>query len=318
MVPRGTTTSPQFGIGGAIGGYPGVYTPTPTAPPAGIGIGSDCTVGLIRCFGSGAATAENLVAGPGQAPPVAVNGAGLSNAIGQAGYANTILNGDASFKRQDRRSLGMINPILAAPFAINSALDAILGGADSADRRAIRRRMGGCQSGVSTAPWADRMTLSPGWWNQYSNHFRDNTPDLNFLNSFLDSKTFAGDQIRRAISVGAFPGYLNGGSVEARMGTNIDQLWADLANYYTSYDNAPQMVCSDWGRFCETTPMTSISKTSASPQRLRYANERRNPGVRLPAMFVFNSFGGDPAQNPDHNWLVTPSSAYLYGVLATG
>lgn len=315
----GNTTSPQFGIGGAIGGYPGVYTPTPTAPPAGIGDWLGLYGGIDTLLGSGAATAGNLVAGPGQAPPVGGEfGAGLSNAIGQAGYANTILNGDASTNDKIVAGLGMINPILAAPFAINSALKAILGGADSADRRAIGEKEWEAVNQEFLRRLGRTDSLSPEW--NHANIFADNTPDLNFLNSFLDSKNLRwGTDTQGDLGVGAFPGYLNGGSVEAAYGNNIDQLWADLANYYTSYDSAPQMgVVPTWGDL----------RNNAYDQYFQDIGGIRNafdtqangePGSPTAAMSDFlNSFGGDPAQNPDYNWLVTPSSAYLYGVPGYG
>lgn len=317
----GNTTSPQFGIGGAIEGYPGVWRPETPPPPAGIGdwLGLSDAIGTLFGTGPAAGGVGGLVAGPGQAPPVGNIGGDIAGALGQAGYVSTILDGDAEFNDKLVAGLGLINPILAAPFAVRDTLSAIRG-ESSADRRIrgekmweaanleLLNRLGRYDEGYSI-----------GEWNN-ANIFADNTQDLNFLNSFLDSKGLRwAPDTKNDLGIGAFGGHLDGGAVEAAYGSDINRLWSDLINYYTGYENAPGMGKVDnW----QKTLGVAYDDYFQSLGGIRNAFETQQngqPGAPTSALQEFlASFGGDPYQNTNYNPLATQTTAYLYGLPAWG
>ena len=340
----GNTTSPQFGIGGAIEGYPGVYSPnSPGAVDVINGVGTwkdiisgkaiDPTLfpGVKDLFGFGKTPAviegaqQQIVAGPGQAPPVGGElAAGIDKVLGTVGTVlngKTLLDGDADPIDKIVAGVSLVNPAIGAAFAAAlTGLRAIGVGSESSTSKA---RRGYDEWGAVNNAFLDALGRDAGPSRNMGYYApgisASNVDDLNFINSFLGSKglLWGPDTAIDTKDNLIRPGGVKGGELIDMYGNDINRLWGDLTSFYSGYENAPPVGdMPTWGESAKTSLDDFIAAQGGPVATFGNAPLE---GSWSPAVNEFLAgFGGSPS-NPNYNpylnqdYLLEQVMAMAYG-----
>lgn len=316
----GNTTSPQFGIGGAIDGYPGVWAPS--APPSDRPSGWDIlgAAGTLKdIFGGGSSVSDdvsNFVAGNGSKPPPGGFGEvadTVGDYLGAYNLGKTLLDGDASGFDKTVAAVSYVFPQLGA---LNVGLRAIGVGDESSTSKAQRgsQMWGAVNDALFDALGRDASNMSyylPGI-------HASNQQDLSFINDFLDSKGLRwGEDTQPHKDRMIRPGGVKGGELIDMYGNDIDRLWGDLTSFYSGYENAPPMgALPTWGESAKTSIDDFIAAQGGPVATFGNAPLE---GSWSPAVNEFLAgFGGSPS-NPNYNpylnqdYLLEQVMAIAYG-----
>lgn len=323
---------PPFGIGGGIdGNYPGVWTPSqpPQQNDPSIWEMIDGAWTLKDIFGSGGTTGiandlvQGLVAGPGSVPPT-TSGGGFGEFAGQVGDAigvlnlgKTLLDGDADGFDKTMAAVSYAFPALGAAYLGMNLLG--VGGGESSRNKEQR----GYETwGAVNDAFLDALGRDEGASRNigayHPNLQATNVDDLNFINSFLQSKDLLwGEGEYR-------PGGVKGGELIDLYGDNgIEKLWGDLTGYYNTYGNAPKPGdVLGWGESADKR-LDDYFASLASPTEAYNAVSAGNPlwdgYIGSPSAglteLLTQSQGG-PANNPLYNPYLNNDflTEYTYGL----
>lgn len=310
----GSDETPQFGIGGAIGGYPGVWTPDmPTSDrPSGWDV-LDSAGTIWDIFnrptdeiGRASDLINEFVAGPGSTPPPVPTGVSgelgafadkVGDAAGLYGLGKTLLDGDASGFDKTMAAVSYAFPALGAAYTVGQLLG-VGGGESSKDKE---QRGYSMWDAVNTA-YLDALGRDAAErGDYYSPHISStNLSDLNFLNAFLDSKDLRWGE-------GEYkPFGVKGGELIDMYGNDIDRLWGDLTSFYGGYENAPQPGdVESWRENYNRRIGESVAQAGGPTAAFLPGTSGDFYRVSDTLQDLLKSSQGDPAQNQYYNPYLT-------------